>query len=103
MSPEQVTGEFDVDHRGDIYALGCVLFECLTGRAPFIHPLEELVLQMQREAPIPVIAEFRRDVPAELATAITRAVAKDRNERWQSAGEMAGALGWSLTAVDTPS
>jgi serine/threonine-protein kinase len=103
MSPEQVSGEFDVDHRGDIYSLGCVLFECLTGRPPFIHPLEELVLQMQREAPPPEIADFRRDVPVELAAAISRAVAKDRNDRWQSAAEMAAALGWSLTPADTPS
>src|SRR6185436_44091 len=96
MSPEQVGGEQDIDHRGDIYSLGCVLFECLTGRPPFLHPLEEMVLQMQREAPRPDINSFRKDVPDEFAQVVHRAFAKSRTERWQSAREMAVALGWSL-------
>ncbi len=100
MSPEQVAGEEDIDHRGDIYSLGCVLFECLAGRPPFISPLEELVLQMQRETPPPDIASFRNDIPADLATGINRAVAKGRADRWQSAGEMAAALGWTLSPGD---
>jgi serine/threonine-protein kinase len=96
MSPEQVTGEQDIDHRGDIYSLGCVLFECLAGRPPFTHPLEELVLQMQREATPPDLASFRHGVPPALAASIARAVAKDRQNRWQSANAWAEALGWSL-------
>ena len=99
MSPEQVNGAVDIDHRGDIYSLGCVLFECLAGRPPFIHPLEELVLQMHREQPAPDIAEFRPDTPPALAQAVNRAVAKAREERWQSAGELAGALGGSPATV----
>ena len=96
MSPEQVAGDQDIDHRGDIYSLGCVLFECLAGRPPFIHPLEELVMQMQREAPAPDITTFRNNVPPDLAASIARAVAKNRADRWQSTGEWAKALGWSV-------
>jgi serine/threonine-protein kinase len=96
MSPEQVAGDQDIDHRGDIYSLGCVLFECLAGRPPFIHPLEELVMQMQREAKPPDLDSFRKDVPADFAASIRRAVAKAREDRWQSASDWAAALGWSL-------
>ncbi|MBI4419946.1 MAG: serine/threonine protein kinase [Gemmatimonadetes bacterium] len=96
MSPEQVSGSQDIDHRGDLYSLGCVLFECLAGRPPFIHPLEELVMQMQRETPPPDILEFRLDTPPDLARAVNRAIAKERQDRWQSAGEMTAALGGSL-------
>ena len=99
MSPEQVAGEQDIDQRGDIYALGCVLFECLAGRPPFTHPLEELVLQMQREAPAPDVRTLRRDTPPALAGAIERAVAKLRVDRWQSAGDMAAALGFAASVT----
>jgi post-segregation antitoxin (ccd killing protein) len=53
-------------------------------------------MQMQREAPAPDIRSFRSDVPAELAASITRAVAKSRADRWQSAAEWGFALGWSV-------
>ena len=97
MSPEQVAGEPDIDHRGDLYSLGCVLFECLAGRPPFTHPLEELVLQMQRESPPPDVSAIRGDVSAPLCHAINRAIAKRREERWQAAGEMAAVLGCEQT------
>ncbi|MBI4501260.1 MAG: serine/threonine protein kinase [Gemmatimonadetes bacterium] len=103
MSPEQVTGEQDIDQRGDIYSLGCVLFECLAGRPPFTHPIEELVLQMQREAVPPEVTTFRGDTPPELAAAIHRSIAKARADRWQSAAEMAAALGWSTPAASARS
>jgi serine/threonine-protein kinase len=95
MSPEQVAGEQDIDQRGDIYSLGCVLFECLAGRPPFTHPLEELVLHMQRETPAPDVRTLRPDTPPALASTIERAVAKLRLDRWQSAGDMAAALGFA--------
>jgi serine/threonine protein kinase len=93
MSPEQVSGDEDVDQRGDLYSLGCVLFECLAGRPPFTHPLEQMVLQMQRESTAPSIRSFRPDTPPALASAIERAIRKTREERWPSATEMAAAIG----------
>jgi serine/threonine-protein kinase len=92
MSPEQVAGDQNIDHRSDLYSLGCVLFECLVGRPPFVHPLEELVMKMQRESPAPAIATYRPDVPRSLTVAIARSVEKDRAARWPSAEEMAAAL-----------
>jgi len=92
MSPEQVLGAPDIDHRCDLYSLGCVLFECLAGRPPFWHRREELVLHMQQVEPAPDVREFRTDTPASLADAIARALLKEPGERWQSAVEMRDAV-----------
>lgn len=92
MSPEQVLGAADVDHRCDLYSLGCVLFECLAGRPPFWHHRDELVLHMQQVEPAPDVREFRDDTPRTLAGLIARALEKERERRWQTAGEMLDAL-----------
>jgi serine/threonine-protein kinase len=93
MSPEQVRGEKDIDHRTDLYSLGCVLFECLAGRPPFQHAREEMVLQMQQTEAAPDVRTLRDETPAALAAAIARALEKDRHRRWQTAAEMREALG----------
>ncbi len=91
MSPEQAMGH-DVDHRSDLYALGCVLFECLAGRPPYQHPLESQVLQLHQKAPVPDVREFRPDVSPGLSAFIERGLAKEPSDRWQTAVEMRGAL-----------
>jgi serine/threonine protein kinase len=93
MSPEQVLGELDIDHRSDIYSLGCVLFECLTGRPPFQHAREEIVLRMQQTEPAPDIRSFRPEASPGLATAVARALEKERKLRWETAAEMRAAIG----------
>jgi serine/threonine-protein kinase len=92
MSPEQARAEPEIDPRSDIYATGCVLFECLAGRAPFVHRNEAMLIQQQLESPAPDVRTLRPDTPPGLAQVIARALAKDANARWQSAGEMAGEL-----------
>jgi serine/threonine-protein kinase len=92
MSPEQVAGAQDVDHRTDLYSLGCVLFEALAGRPPFTHPREEMVLRLQQTEPAPDVRQFRKDAPAPIAAAIGRALEKDRDRRWKSAAEMWNAV-----------
>ena len=92
MSPEQATAAQDLDYRTDIYAVGCVLFECLAGRPPFAHRNMNVVLQMQMAGEPPDVRTFRGDVPPEVADAITRALQRDRNLRWKTAGEMGEAL-----------
>lgn len=87
MSPEQIGGD-PIDHRSDLYSLGCVLFECLTGRPPFHDPLAETVLQMHTDADPPKVRKLRKDTPEPLAEAITTALAKSPAHRWQSAAEM---------------
>ena len=92
MSPEQVMGADDIDHRSDFYSLGCVLFECLAGRPPFVAVREELVLSMHHHATPQDVRELRDETPEPLATVVTRALEKDPEDRWQSAAEMIEAL-----------
>jgi serine/threonine protein kinase len=92
MSPEQVAGERDIDHRSDLYSLGCVMYECLRGAPPYTHLDDRLVLAMHQRSPIPDLRRRRRDTPARLAKLVTKALAKNPDDRWQNAGEMRTAL-----------
>ena len=92
MSPEQISAVEDIDHRTDLYAMGCLLFECLVSRPPYVHKNENVVLQMHRLDPIPDLKTFREDVPDDLVRMITRALAKNREERWSGAGAMVAAM-----------
>src|SRR5215207_8296116 len=80
MSPEQITATADIDHRSDLYSVGCLLYECLAGQPPYMHRNEAVVLQFHLTQPIPDVRALRPDTPAELATTITRALAKTRDE-----------------------
>ena len=88
MSPEQITAVTDIDHRCDLYSMGCVLYECLAGQAPFVHRNEAVVLQLHLTQAAPDVRTLRGDTPPELATAISKAMAKAPNDRWRSAAEM---------------
>ncbi len=91
MSPEQATGE-RVDARSDIYALGIVLYQLLTGDPPFDGESAQSILMKQATAdPVP-IRRVRGDVPPALAAVLDRMLAKDPAERYQSAEELSHAL-----------
>jgi serine/threonine protein kinase len=92
MSPEQITALSDIDHRSDIYSLGCVLFECLAGQPPFNHRNEAVVLQFHLTQPAPDVRTLRSDTPAELASGIAKALSKAPGDRWRSAAAMRDAL-----------
>lgn len=92
MSPEQITAVSNIDHRSDLYSVGCVLFECLAGQPPFHHRNEAVVLQLHLTQPAPDLRTLRTEAPAELATGIAKALAKSPNDRWRSAAEMREAL-----------
>jgi serine/threonine protein kinase len=92
MSPEQVQGVPDIDHRSDLYSLGCVLFECLCGRPAFAAEREDIVLKLHLETRAPAVGPLRRDVPPWLETVVARSLEPARDARWQSAEEMREAM-----------
>ena len=92
MSPEQITALADIDHRSDLYSVGCVLYECLGGQPPFSHRNEAVVLQLHLTQPPPDVRTLRSDTPNELAAGIMKAMAKSPGERWRSALEMRDVL-----------
>jgi serine/threonine protein kinase len=92
MSPEQITAMVDIDHRSDLYSVGCLLYECLAGQPPFHHRNEAVVLQLHlTQAPADVRA-LRGDTPPEFAAAVSKALAKSPRDRWGSAAAMRDAL-----------
>ncbi|KPK58197.1 MAG: hypothetical protein AMS21_10795, partial [Gemmatimonas sp. SG8_38_2] len=92
MSPEQVSGDKQLDARSDVYALGCVLYESLVGEPPFTGPSAMAVMARQVTDPVRPITTVRPDVPAHMVSAVTRALAKVPADRFQSAGHLALAL-----------
>jgi eukaryotic-like serine/threonine-protein kinase len=92
MSPEQITASTNIDHRCDLYSLGCVLYECMTGQPPFANPNESVVLQLHLTAPAPDVRTLRPDTPTYLASAIAKSLAKSPADRWPSAIAMREAL-----------
>lgn len=90
MAPEQARGRPDmIDQRTDIYGLGAILYEILTGRAPFIgNDLDLLIDKVVNDEPVPP-RQLARDVPRNLEEICLRALAKDPGQRHQSASEMA--------------
>jgi serine/threonine-protein kinase len=92
MSPEQMASSRDVDGRADVWALGTILYELLTGRVPFLgDTMPQLCAMILQERP-PLARQFRPELPELLEQAIFRCLEKDRNRRFQNVAELAHAL-----------
>jgi serine/threonine-protein kinase len=91
LSPEQVAGE-PVSRATDLYAVGVVLFEMLAGRPPFDGDTAIATAIAHRDAAIPDLRHIRPDVPGHVAAAVTRAMAKDPANRFESVEQMAASL-----------
>jgi serine/threonine protein kinase len=81
MSPEQARGEKNLDHRADIYSLGCTLFELLTGRTPYEGNDAASIIAMHLTAPAPAILKVLPNCPLPLARLVSRMMKKSRHER----------------------
>jgi Tol biopolymer transport system component len=102
MSPEQALGTEAVDGRADIYSLGCVLYEMLTGEPPYTGPTPQAILARKAVDPVPGIRVVREAVPAALEAVVERALAKVPADRYESAHDFAAALSGGETAVRAP-
>jgi serine/threonine protein kinase len=87
LAPEQII-EDRVDALTDVYALGCLLFESLTGEAPFASSAEGPAMLAHVNSPPPSPLELRPDLPPELDEVVRRAMAKESSERYPSAGDL---------------
>ncbi len=97
MAPEQVQGAV-VDGRADLFALGCVLYEMVTGRRAFARPTPTEALAAILSAPVPEVSASGTDAPPELGRVVARCLEKQPGQRFQSAGDLAFALRALLTA-----
>jgi eukaryotic-like serine/threonine-protein kinase len=92
MSPEQAAGEKEIDGRSDLYSLGIVSYQMLTGELPFNAPTVAGILMKQITEMPPSVAQKRPDCPEDLAMAVTRCLEKDPENRWPSADALRRAL-----------
>ena len=105
LAPERIRGD-TVDGRADVYSLGCVLFECLTGEVPFPRSSEIAEIYAHLEDEPPRVSDRRPGLPTGLDAVVGCALAKDPDDRWQTCAELAeaarAALPSSTTHVPAP-
>jgi serine/threonine-protein kinase len=99
MSPEQATGEKNIDLRSDLYALGAVTYEMLVGEAPFTGPsVQAIVARVMTEQPRGIVVQ-RKAVPPAVEIAVMRALEKLPADRYSSAAEFVAALGAQVSVA----
>jgi serine/threonine-protein kinase len=92
MAPEQAAADPTIDHRADIYALGCVAYEMLTGKPPFSgRPAQKIMAAQVVERPVP-ISKLRPDVPPALEAIVMRCLEKNPANRWSDTDDLTDEL-----------
>ena len=93
ISPEQASGDKDVDGRSDLYALACVLYEMLAGQPPFTGPTVESIVRQHMIVDAPPVTNLRPAVPPMVASALQRALAKNPTDRFNPVAQFSDAIG----------
>src|SRR3989441_2394565 len=95
MSPEQASGEVELDGRSDVYSLGWLVFEMVAARTPYTGPTAQAIIAHSFTDPVPALRAFREAVPEWVEQAVAKALAKDPAERYATAAQFGQALGGS--------
>ena len=98
VSPEHLEGR-ELDRRSDVYSLGCVLHECLTGKAPFERETDMAVLWAHLNAETPRPSKTRKHLPHVVDRVVARAMAKDPDDRFNTCAELAASLSAAMEGV----
>lgn len=97
MSPEQAKGQGEVDHRADLWALGCIVYECLTGQTVWnVEQGVAMILAQIANSPLPSPAKLRPDLPRTFQRWFERALDREPSKRFQTAKEFADSLAEAL-------
>jgi streptogramin lyase/tRNA A-37 threonylcarbamoyl transferase component Bud32 len=95
-APEQIEGR-PLDARTDVYSLGCVLYECLTGEVPFPRESDMAVLWAHMSQPPPTVTDRKPELPAAIDEVVAKAMAKSPDDRFATCGELTDAARDALT------
>ena len=102
MSPEQVQGDKEIDGRSDIYSMGVILYQMLTGNAPYQATTPARVMMMHILEPVPQILQAKKGLPVAIQSVLEKAMAKEPADRYASSTEMAAALDGILFNTTPP-